>query len=452
MKHMLAKWMLVAVVCGGAVAQAKVPPEEAAKLKNELTPLGGERAANADGSIPAWDGGLTTAPSCYKGEGERYCDPFADDKPLFTITAQNLAQYQAKLTPGQIAMFKKYPQTYKMHVYPTRRTAASPEHVYEATYQNALKASLGGNGEALKDAIIGIPFPIPKTGHEPIWNHKVRYRGESIRRWNNQFASTASGGYNHVKIREDVLFPYNKKGATPEKLDNVIIYFLQIVMSPPRLAGTITLVHETMDQIQEPRRAWQYNPGQRRIRRAPNVGYDNPGTAADGLRTNDQTDTFNGAMDRYTWKIVGKQEVYIPYNSYKLHSDQYKYEDIMHKGHINQELPRYELHRVWVVDSTIKPGTSHIYARRTYYVDEDSWQIALVDVYDRRNLLWRWQEAHTAMAYDQPFLAPIGETIYDMQSGRYLAQAFNNEDSENILKEFSPDYFSPQNVSKQVTK
>jgi hypothetical protein len=442
---------LSALALASGAAHARVTQEEAAKLKSELMPLGGEKAANQDGTIPAWEGGLTQAPPCYKGKGQRYCDPFPEDKPQFTITAQNVSQYQDKLTPGQLAMFRKYP-SYKMHVYPTRRTAAAPQHIYEATYQNALKADLGGNGEALTGAITGIPFPIPKTGHEPIWNHKVRYRGESVRRWNNQFATTQAGTFNHVKIREDVLFPYNKKGATPESLNNVIIYFLQVVESPARLAGTVTLVHETMDQVKEPRRAWQYNPGQRRLRRAPNVGYDNPGTAADGLRTNDQTDSFNGAMDRYSWKIVGKKEVYVPYNSYKLHSDQHKYKDIITKNHINQDLARYELHRVWVVDSTLKQGTSHIYARRTFYIDEDSWAIMLVDVYDRRNQLWRWQEAHTGMAYDGPFLAPAGETIYDMQANRYLAQAFNNEDTENVEKEFTVDYFAPSAVTKQVSK
>jgi len=429
---------------------AKVPPQEAQRLKSDLTPVGAEKAANADGSIPAWDGGLTQPPPCFQ-PGKRYCDPFPEDKPAYTITAQNAAQYQDKLSVGQLAMLKKFP-TYKINVYPTRRTAASPQHVYDATYQNALNAELGGNGEALMNAIIGIPFPIPKTGHEPIWNHKVRYRGESVRRWNNQFAMTTAGTYNHVKIREDVLFPYNMKGATPEGLNNVIIYFLQVVESPPRLAGTITLVHETMDQVKEPRRAWQYNPGQRRLRRAPNVGYDNPGTGADGLRTNDQTDTFNGAMDRYDWKLVGKKEMIVPYNDYVLHSDRYKYKDLFQKGHINQDLARYELHRVWVVDSTTRPGTSHIYKRRTFYVDEDSWAILLVDVYDRRDQLWRFQEAFTGMAYDKPFLAPVGETVYDLQSGRYLAQAFNNEDPENEEKEFAPSYFDPGNVTRQVTK
>ncbi|SFF53071.1 Protein of unknown function [Fontimonas thermophila] len=431
---------------------AKVSPEEAAKLKTTLTPMGAERAGNKDGSIPAWEGGYTVSPPCYKGKGTRYCDPFPDDKPLFTITKANMAQYADKLSEGQKAMFEKFPTTYKMHVYPTRRTAAYPDFVYEATYKNALNAELGGGGEALINAIMGVPFPIPKTGVEPVWNHKVRYRGQSGRRWNNQAAVTTTGDFNLVTLREDVMFPYTQPGATPESLNNVIIYFLQVVTQPPRLAGTITLVHETMDQVKEPRRAWQYNPGQRRLRRAPNVAYDNPGTGADGLRTNDQTDTFNGATDRYTWKIVGKKEVYIPYNAYKIHSDQYKYRDIIQKGHINQDLARYELHRVWIVEGEVKPTTTHMYAKRRFYIDEDTWQIALVDIYDRRGALWRWQEAHQFQAYDQPFPGIAIETIYDLQNNRYLAQAMNNEDPETQEMPFPPSYFDPANVQKQATK
>ncbi len=451
MKRILVRAVLVAVAFSVTAVQAKVTQQEADQLKGTLTPMGAEKAASKDGAIPAWSGGLTTSPACYKGEGTRYCDPFPQDKPQFTITPANAQQYAARLSVGQIEMFKKYP-SYKMNVFASRRTFANPQFIYDATYKNALNASLGGNGEALTGAIIGAPFPIPKDGYQPIWNHKVRYFGASVQRWNNQFAVTTNGNYNQVKIREDVMFPYMRKGATPENINNVIIYFLQIVTAPARLAGTITLVHETMDQIKEPRRAWQYNPGQRRLRRAPNVGYDNPGTASDGLRTNDQTNTFNGAMDRYTWKLVGKKDLYVPYNSFVLHDGKYKFSDIMKKSHINQDLPRYELHRVWVVDSTTKPVTTHIYKRRTFYVDEDSWAILVVDIYDRRDQLWRFQEAHTAMAYDKPFLAPVGETIYDLQSNRYLAQAFNNEDPENIEKEFDDDYFAPSNVSKQVIK
>lgn len=437
-------------------AIAKVSQQEADRLGKELTPLGAERAANAKGTIPEWTGGLLEGPSNYKGRevNDRLRDPYPNDKPLYTITAQNVEQYKHLLPEGHLKLFELYPNTYKMPVYPSRRTAASPQFVYDATKKNALQAELGGGGEALVNAITGIPFPIPKSGFEPIWNHKVRYRGLAGRRWNVQFAVTQGGDYNAVKLREDVYFPYSSPDATPEGLDNVILYFLQVITDPPRLAGTITLVHETMDQVAEPRRAWQFNPGQRRLRRAPNVGYDNPGNGSDGLRTNDQTDMFNGAMDRYTWKLVGKREMIIPYNAYKLHSDEYKYRDIIQPGHINQDLTRYELHRVWVVDSETKEGTSHIYKRRVFYVDEDSWGIALVDVYDKRDELWRFQEAHFIQGYHptNPVSGTAGETIYDLQSGRYLVQAVNNEEEESYQAEWDTSYFNPGSVSKLVKR
>jgi hypothetical protein len=449
---MLLRTTLLAALAFAVPASAKVSADEAARLGKDLTPVGAVKAANKDGTIPAWDGGLTKAPPCFKGEGSRYCDPFPDDKATLTITAKNLDDHKAKLTPGQLALFAKYPDTYAMKVYPTRRTFANPGFVYEATAKNATTAELGGNGEALMNAIIGIPFPIPANGHEVIWNHKVRYRDTGVRRWNNQFAVTTAGEYNMVKIQEDAFFVYSTPGITAEQLNNKILYFLQLTTEPPRLAGTILLIHETMDQVKEPRGAWQYNPGQRRLRRAPNVAYDNPGTASDGLRTNDQLDMYNGAMDRYQWKLVGKQEIYVPGNSYAIHSDQLKYRDVMKKGHINQDLARYELRRVWVVDSFVKPGVSHIYKRRTFYVDEDSWQIVVVDVYDQRDQMWRVQEGHQVIAYDKPYQLPVLETVYDLQSARYLVMAANNEDSETVTRSFKVEDFSPTNVSKLATK
>ena len=443
--------LIVAAVVS-APAFAKVTPDKAAALGTTLTPFGAEKAANADGSIPAWDGGLKTAPACYKGKGTRYCDPFAEDQPKFTITKANLDQYKAKLTPGQINLFAKYPDAYKIPVYPTRRAFSAPQSVYDATLKNATSADLGGNGEALTGAATGIPFPIPGNGMEVMWNHKVRYRTAGVQRWNNQFAVTVTGDYNMVKIKEDAWFVYSTPGITPDKLNNKIIYFLQNTVDPPRLAGTLLLVHETMDQIKEPRGAWQYNPGQRRLRRAPNVAYDNPGTASDGLRTNDQLDMFNGAMDRYEWKLVGKKELYVPANSYKIHSDKYKYKDLMKKSVIAQDLTRYELRRVWVVDSTLKKGTNHIYKRRTFYVDEDTWQIVEADVYDSRDQLWRVQEAHSFQAYDIQATLPAIEVVYDLQSARYLVMAANNEDTETVEKSFDEEFFNPANVAKQASK
>lgn len=444
----------VLVACVPATAISKITAEEAARLKpgGDLTAVGAEKAGNKDGSIPAYEGGLTKSPPTYKGTGSRYTDPFPDDKPLFVIGKDNMAKYKDKLSAGQLAMLTKYP-TYKINVYPTRRTAAYANFVHEATYRNSLNTELGFNGESLTGAATGFPFPIAKSGQEAMWNHKLRYRGRGLLRWNNQAAVTENGNFTLVKIREDIKFPYAARDVAPSAIGNVIIYFFQVVVDPPRLAGQITLVHETMDQVREPRRAWQYNPGQRRLRRAPNVGYDNPSAASDGLRTNDQLDGFNGATDRYTWKLLGKREMYIPYNSYVLHSDKNRYADLIRRGHINQDLARYELHRVWVVESNIKPRTSHLFKRRTFYIDEDSWQISLVDCYDNRNQLWRWQEMHAMQAYDKPYFSlPAAETAYDLQSGRYIAYAMNNEEPEIIEKEIETAYFDPANVQKQATK
>jgi len=398
----------------------------AASFGEGLTPMGAEQAGNKDGTIPAWTGGITSPPAGYK-PGQHHPDPFAGDKVLFTITGKNADQYKDKLSAGLMAMLKTY-DTYKMPVYPTHRSASYPQRIYDAVAANARTAKLVADGNGVADAIGGIPFPVPKNGHEVIWNHILRYRGDAAARWIDQAAPTRSGSYTLVKFEDEFDFNYSKPGMTFDKLGNVIIYFKQAVVAPARLAGTILLAHETMNQVAEPRKVWTYNPGQRRVRRAPNVAYDNPGTAADGMRTSDQFDMFNGATDRYDWKLVGKREMYVPYNSYKLHSDKLKNSDILTPLHINQDYARYELHRVWVVDATLKPDTSHIYSRRTFYVDEDSWQVLLVDQYDGRGQLWRVSEGHSINYYDVPTFWTTLEVHYDLQAGRYLAIGLDNEE------------------------
>ncbi|HSW15068.1 MAG TPA: DUF1329 domain-containing protein [Solimonas sp.] len=437
--------LLATLLLAPPPAGAKVSAAEAAQLDGELTPVGALRAGNADGSIPAWEGGIGKPPSCYRS-GQRYCDPWPQERPLYTVDARNALQYRERLSGGQRAMLAKNPSSYRIEVYPTHRSSALPPAVYEATRRNATRSELSIGGEGVRDAVLGLPFPIPKNAHEVIWNHKLRYRGTQVQRWNNQFAVHANGNRMQIRINEDVRFAYTEPGATPESLNNVLVYIVQRVVAPPRLAGSITLVHETMDQVGEPRRAWQYSPGQRRLRRAPNVGYDNPGTGSDALRTNDQFDTYNGAMDRYSWKLLGKREMLVPANAYRLHSERQSYDQILLRPHLNQALARYELRRVWVVESTLKPATSHMYHRRTFYVDEDSWQIVLVDAYDNRGQLWRWQEAHTVAAYDRPYTMPVAELVYDLQAGRYLAMALNNQDRETAETHFDSRHFEPASV------
>jgi len=421
---------------------AGLGPDEVARLGKDLTPLGAEKAGNADGTIPAWEGGITTPPAGYE-PGDHHPDPFAGDKVLFTITGKNVDQYADKLSPGQQALLRTY-DTYTIPVYPTRRSASVPQRIYDATRDVAATARLVENGHGVTGAVVGIPFPIPKSGLEVLWNHLLRYRGEIAMRTIAQAAPTRGGDYTLVQFIDEFNLIYSHPDITEEELNNKILFFKQEVVAPARLAGGILLVHETLNQVKEHRSAWLYNPGQRRVRRAPNVAYDNPGTASDGMRTSDQFDMFNGAVDRYDWKLVGKKEMYVPYNSYKLHGDDVKVSDIITPLHINQDLARYELHRVWVVDATLKEGSRHIYKRRTFYIDEDSWQILLVDQYDNRDQLWRVSEGHVINYYDVPCLWTTLEVHTDLQAGRYLAIGMDNENEmydftiERTMEDFTP--------------
>ncbi len=408
-----------------APALAAVSPEEAARLGVDLTPLGGEKAGNEAGTIPAWDGGITQAPAGFK-PGDHHPDPFADDKPLFTITAANMAEYADMLTVGNKALLEKYP-TYKMNVYPTHRSASAPQRIYDATKKIATTANLAEGGNGVTGAINGIPFPIPANGLEVIWNHILRWRAASGSRFYGQAAVTSGGSYQLVEFSDKIIVPYAMEGMTVEDLDNVILYFKEKTVAPARLAGRVLLVHETLDQTKDYRKAWVYNPGQRRVRRAPNVAFDNPRSGSDGLMTSDQFDMYNGSPERYNWELVGKREIYVPYNSYGLHSNTLKYKDILQKGHIDQDLARYELHRVWVVDATLKDGLSHQYKRRTFYIDEDSWQVLVVDQYDKSDKIWRVSEGHGINYYDVKNYWTTLETHYDLQSERYIAFGLDNE-------------------------
>jgi len=407
------------------ISSAGLSPDQISRLGTELTPLGAEKNANSDGSIPAWEGGITQPPANYQ-PGSHHPDPYAADKIQFTINAKNMDQYADRLPAGYQALLKTY-ASFHMNVYPTRRSASAPQRIYDATKKIAATAELTGHGNGVRGAINGIPFPIPSVGVEVIWNHILRWRGNVAARYIAQAAPTRNGQYTLVKFEDEFYVQYSHEGMREQDLNNIILFFKQKVISPARLAGSILLVHETLDQTKEHRKAWLYNPGQRRVRRAPNVAFDNPGTASDGMRTSDQFDMYNGSPERYDWQLVGKKEMIVPYNSYKLHSDQLKYTDILTPLHINPAHLRYELHRVWVVEATLKPGVRHIYKRRTFYVDEDSWQILVVDQYDNRDQLWRVSEGHSINYYEVPTFWTTLEVHTDLQVGRYIAIGLDNE-------------------------
>lgn len=448
-------------------ALAAATAAEAAKLGHELTPTGAEAAGNAAGTIPAWEGVKRFRPEqlkvTYRQLEElraKHSPALASllapdrivDKPLFVITRANLKQYAGQLTAGHRALFAR-DADYQMRVYPSVRAAFLPDAVNAATRDNATKARLDGTDNP-SGARLGVPFPIPKSGAEVIWNHKLRFRGGAVRRFNNEVIVAQDGSYQLARIIEDVKFKYGNPKEPAPLSDGMILYYLQEVLAPKRIAGQMLLVHETVDQADGGRNAWLFSPGLGRTRRAPNVGYDNPKTSADGLMFNDQTDMFNGALDRYNWKLLGKREMYIPYNSTRIVQPDVTYDRLIRKGHINPEFARYELHRVWVVEATLKPGLRHAFGKRVFYVDEDSWSIAAVDCYDGRGQLWRFQEAHLTTFPFVPTTTGSPEVHYDLPSGRYFVTAsFAGDAYPDFGIEFEDNYFRPQTLaSRKIRK
>ena len=435
---------------------AKVSAEEAAKLGGELTPTGATKAGNADGSIPEWTPwGQTGELGSQFFTAENFPETIGvieKDKPLFEITKANYKKHADKLSEGHKALFELYP-TYKMKVYPSKRIVGYPEKVYEFTKKNAGTATLEGCNDCLRNSEFGFPFPIPKNGVEAMWNPRLRWREEYVKRYNNQAIVQQSGSVQLTKLIENVKFPYtlrsDKERVAIDDKDDIMIYYQSETLAPPRNAGQYLLAWEHVGY----RSAWLYNPGLRRVRRAPNVAYDNPYEGTDGQQFYDQVDMYNGAMDRYDFKLVGKKELYIPYNNYEINKPTYEYEDILGKEHINQDLVRYELHRVWVVDSTLRDGTSHQFKRRTFYIDEDSWAIAAIDCYDNRDKLWKFQEGELVYANNAQAVGGVPEVIYDLQSGLYFATAMFNEDQSNDYSvSYEDRYFSPQSLKRRTSR
>ncbi|WP_425327598.1 DUF1329 domain-containing protein [Pseudomonas nitroreducens] len=440
------------LACLSAQAQAKVSPEEAARLGQDLTPMGAEKAGNAEGTIPAWTGKWRGAPPQvkYDGPGSRYADPYADEKPLFVITAQNMQQYSKHLTDGQRALFKRYPDTFKMPVYPSHRDFRFSEKIEANIKANATSAELVDGGNAVRNAFGASPFPIPKDGYELMWNHALQARANSEEAIYDQAVIYSNGNQALQTVHYQILAPWCSPTGSLQSYDGgVMSHFMITTLKPVRSKGEIIGGNEFFDPVASPRQSWQYLPGTRRVRRAPTVGYDTP-TGAGGFRTIDEDRLFNGAPDRYDWKMLGKREIYIPYNNYKLDDPALKYSQILTPNHVNPDFMRYELHRVWVVEATLKPGARHIYGKRTLYLDEDSWSAALADNYDSRGQLWRTNMQTTVYAYDIQVNQARVALFHDLIAGSYLADRMANEQPAPKLNsaDYDANYFTAANMRK----
>jgi hypothetical protein len=424
--------------------------EEAARLGKDLTPLGGERAGNKAGTIPAWTGGFTaTASPRITG---RRPDPFASDKPLYTVTAANAGEHDPQLTDGLKAMFKKYPD-FRMNVYQTRRTADAPAFVYENTKLNATHAAL--SNDALTGAFGGIPFPIPKSGAEAMWNVVLNWNGTAYRWDVTGYLVTASGQpVLTVDAKADVYRPYYQEGGDRASFDKQggVHFEAKIVNTgPPIRAGEAFMNKINTDPTKD--EAWVYLTGQRRVRKLPNACCDTPTPQTAGVMTFDEQLVFSGRLDRFDWKLLGKQEMLIPYNTNRLNVPAHD-ADVLQKNFLNPEDVRWELHRVWVVEATLRPGQRHQMPRSRYYLDEDTWVAVLADRWDARGNLWRTLTQYPLVMPDAPATAPVTFDMHDLVSGSWFVNGLmNGKASQTVfVPRFSDTNFQADSLAAEAVR
>ena len=427
-----------------------VSVEEAAKLKSELTPFGAEKAGNRDGSIPAWTGGHTT-PIPGDKPGGRRGDPFKDEKPLFSITAQNMEQHAGKLSDGTKALLKKYPE-YRVDVYPTHRTAVAPKWVYDNTFKNATSGRL--EGDLAKDVYGGVPFPIPKAGIEVMWNHVLRWRGSDWSVPSTQYQMTADGRSVLTTDGEsDRQMPYYFEGgsiADVQKRNNLFWRIRLVNVGPPIRAGEAIVGGTAMDFNDQ---AWVYLTGQRRVRKLPSPCCDTPTPSTAGIMMFDEIEVFGSRMDRFDWKLVGKQEMFVPYNVNRLLQPKTDAE-VVGKGFLKPEYMRWELHRMWVVEANLRAGQRHQAPRNRYYCDEDTWQCMLADRWDANSQLWRTLYSVNFVAPDMP--GTIGGTfgMVDLLSGQaHVADLVTSKAAQfPVRPRFADTVFTPEALAGESVR
>jgi len=442
----------------GTPALAKMSAEDVARLGKDLTPMGAIRAANADGMIPEWTGTVVGLPAglSWEGPGTPYPDPYADEKPLFTITIDNLNEYRNRLSPGQIALFETYPDTFRMPVYPSHREFAYADSLYAKVRYNAEHAELYNDNEGIKGYIGHAAFPVPTTGAEVVWLTRsvgafVTREGEysDIAVFPNGTQSTRRSNFLQESPYADRNNPLTPEYEYPN-LGEYGAYIMTYVTEPARDKGLITSIFEPLDYSKNDREVWRYLPGSRRVRRAPTVGFDTP-DGPGGLKTVDEVRGFNGSMERFEWTFIGREEMFIPYHNYRFDDPNVDYDVLLTKFHANPDYMRYELKRVWIAEANLKEGQRHLYGKRRIYVDEDTGLTAITENYDGRGELWKVVLFNNLYDYSGEAYVRRVQIYHDLRAGAYIAERLVN-DSEPLLYDAEPmkgpNHFSPSNVRK----
>ncbi len=422
---------------------ARLTSYEPEDLRSTLTPYGAIRAGNAAGTIPSWTGGNSDVPPGYQ-QGDPRPVPFSDERPLFSISGVNAAQYQANLSAGLVVLMNKHNE-FRIDIYPTHRTGIAPQYVYDNIYRNATSARLSVDGNSVTGAYGGIPFPIPKNGHEVMWNHLLAWEGTTVQYVSDSYSVTSTGELvleARVKAWEQYYYYFENRDA---KFDNIIYDALIVPIAPPYEAGGSILVHQTLNPDVTPVADWTYLIGERRVRRAPELQFDTPNSLSGGVTNWDEAYIFSGKLDEYDFQLVGKKELYVPYNVNKLWISSAN--DQFGPHFMNPNLIRWELHRVWVVEMTVKSGYRNVDARRTMYFDEDTGAAVISDVYDASGGLWKHELNTLVTLPDVPCVTAHKAYIaYDFHMGGYSAGDIPNvatKPSYMIVPRLPDSFFTP---------
>jgi hypothetical protein len=454
MKHILALAIAGSMAIHGLCAVAAVSPDEAKQLGTTLTVFGAEKAASADGVIPEYDGGLTKPPAAFDPKTGQWPDPFNSEKPIVSINASNMAQYADQLTPGVQGLLKRF-SDYRVDVYPTHRTMHYPQWVLDNTLKNASSAKLVGKveGDGVDGAFGGIPFPIPKNGYEVMWNNFLNFQRPQYEMNNaSAYLMDSSGAKNELPQNDCAEYrPYYDKALAGGK-DTSRAYDRMwcVEQAPPTVAGTAVLADYPSNYSDYDQLTWMYMPGQRRTRMAPEYKYDTPISQFGGVEFWDDIQLFRGRMDRFDFKLLGKKQLVIPYNDYRLRLT--SVDQLYGAKHVNPDAIRWERHRVWVVEATLKSGVRHAYSKRLFYFDEDTWALVEADDYDQDGKLWKVGFVYPSSYYDGGggvFTSSYG--FYDLQKGNYFL--FSTAGSNGLPRLFvwdehvKPNLFTPAGLA-----
>ena len=417
---MIIKASLITTLASLAVVSTEVLAADASILGSGLTANGADPSASADGMIPAYTGGITKPPAEYVAGGD-HVDPFAADKPLFSITAQNMGEYSNRLSAGQKALLARKEGNYRMDIYPSRRSCALPQFVYDETKKNVARARLIDGGNGVAGARIGVPFPIPKNALEIFWNHNFYWHGHRYHAITSGANVYKNGAITKI-IREDWRYNFyaDPQGPDPQHANDQF-HWMGIWKAPQRFNGSGFSMTNTINQVKEPRNGVMFNPSTRRIMKAPAaaVTYEGPLSTADGMRQSHDMFLFSGSPDRYEWKLLGKKEIFVPYNAYKASASTTSHDALMTPHNLNPDYLRYELHRVWVLEATQKDNFRMKQARRVFYVDEDSWIFLMADIFNKRDELIYVQHAFIKNYYEAPACVFEFDVMHDMTTGNY---------------------------------